>query len=372
MSNELEKAEEIARKLKLELAKIPPEERSDHLSLRIKEMPEAYRSLVDNIVAATLIYGQPEADHEAPRPQAAVAATPSKSNSFLRAITRRVWVAVLLILLVGIAAAIMHRTDDAHLPSRAEGLSEFRVDQRRHLLVFIHGVRDDGLQTWTNKDTGQSWLDIVANDNRFSEFDIQTYHYSSMLFRSDNLAISDVADQLAFRLSSGQNQNYDRIVFVAHSMGGLVVRNLLLKNSELADKVPLVFFLATPTAGSDIARLVKLIESNSDQSLSYFARLIGFRSNQISAMTSFEESNFLKDQSSAWRRSQLFAQVYSLCAFEGAPTAGTIVVKQASAESLCNGKTIPTGDTHSGIAKPSSKDSIVHTVFASEVERLFQ
>ena len=48
------------------------------------------------------------------------------------------------------------------------------------------------------------------------------------------------------------------VMFVAHSMGGLVVWQLLLKYQGLAPKVPMIYFFATPTTGSELAALAKL------------------------------------------------------------------------------------------------------------------
>lgn len=240
--------------------------------------------------------------------------------------------------------------------SGRDELRELRHDERQNLIVFVHGIRDDGNLTWTNGTTNATWPEMLAQDERFESFDLSSYHYSSLLFQNGSLSISEVADQLAFRLDQELVDSYESIVFVAHSMGGLVVRNLLLKHDYLADQVPLIYFLATPTAGADIARLANVLD-------------LGNR--QLDAMTSFEQSNFLQDQSSSWRASSMFSEIYSLCAFENRTTFGVLVVNQASAESLCTERTVPSGESHAGIAKPYSEDSIVYDAFADQVVALF-
>lgn len=57
MVSDLDKTREIAEQLKFEMRSIPEEEMLSHLYKRIKEIPEPYRGLVDNIVSASLIYG---------------------------------------------------------------------------------------------------------------------------------------------------------------------------------------------------------------------------------------------------------------------------------------------------------------------------
>ena len=266
---------------------------------------------------------------------------------------KRFLLVLVVLVVVGVAALNLSPLGQggAGGPGRDE-LIVFRGDSRPNLIVFVHGVRDTGKLTWTNAETNAEWPEMLSRDERFESFDISTYHYSSLLFQSGSMSISNVADQLSFRLDRETVKNYENVIFVAHSMGGLVVRNLLLKNDYLAEKVPLVYFLATPTAGADIARLAGVLD-------------LGNR--QLDAMTSFEASNFLQDQNSAWRASNLFSDTFSLCAFENQPTMGIIVVNQASAESLCTGKTVPSGESHSGVAKPYSEASIVYDAFADRV-----
>ena len=87
-------------------------------------------------------------------------------------------------------------------------------------------------------------------------------------------------------------------------------------------------------------------------------------------MQSFENSSFLEDQASSWRARAGTEQIHSLCAFETRTTKGVIVVNRASAQSLCTGKTLPSDEDHSGIAKPRSKDSLVYKFLADTLLNL--
>jgi WD40 repeat protein len=165
-----------------------------------------------------------------------------------------------------------------------------------------------------------------------------------------NLSISNVADQLGLLLQGQKYTGYERIIFIAHSMGGLVVRNMLLKNRDLAQKVPLIMFLATPSAGSWIAN---------------YAVAFGLGGRQIRALRTLESSNFLEDQDSQWRNWGAASDISSFCAFEKQPTVGVLVVTQASAQSLCTGPTLPVASDHSGIAKPDSPQHIVYETFTT-------
>jgi WD40 repeat protein len=235
-------------------------------------------------------------------------------------------------------------------PSIAQELRAQHLRQGDTLVVFVHGFRDDGENTWTNPETGANWPDLLSQDIRFASVDIVTFHYPSSLSGQVNLSVSNVAEQLGQLLKSRNYNRYERIIFVAHSMGGLVVRNMLLKKRDLAGKVPLIMFLATPSAGSFVAN---------------YAHAFGLGGRQLRALQTLENSNFLEDQDSQWRNWNDASNIHSFCAYEKLRTSGVFVVGQASAQSLCTGPTLPVEADHSGIAKPDSAEHIVYKTFAT-------
>ncbi len=261
-----------------------------------------------------------------------------------------VTVVVLVLLFYGVIA--LPTGGHANTDDRLE---DIRVGDGRVLIVFVHGFKDDGEETWTNEENGAHWPNLLVGDPLFNTADLRTYHYSSGLFDGNRLSIPHVSDRLAARLDDSLLEKYDSVVFVAHSMGGLVVRNLLLKRPKLAEKVPLVYFLATPTSGSKLA-----------DAFSAF----GLDRRQLRALKRLDENEFLASEHSAWRSSMQDSGVHSLCAFETRLTNGVIVVSQASAESLCDGRTIPANKDHSGIAKPSSRNSLVYKAFGDRLRSL--
>jgi triacylglycerol esterase/lipase EstA (alpha/beta hydrolase family) len=76
-------------------------------------------------------------------------------------------------------------------------------------------------------------------------------------------SIVDLADQLRGDLDDHHVfEDHQKVVFLAHSMGGIVVREFLLNQQSRLAKVPMIFFYATPTNGSELAVLSKLASSN--------------------------------------------------------------------------------------------------------------
>lgn len=352
MSAKLKHAEKIARDLKFELQGLSDQEAHKLLRSRLDELPDEYKALVDGFVAAALTYGR-QSNSNQPKVERGLATLKP-----LRLNLSYILLAFFIFPIIIIAWLNVQPTVSADGgPSQRDMFRNLRDEGRENLIVFVHGLRDDGQHTWSNDETKAIWPEMLSNDIRFDSFDIATYHYSSALFQNRGLSISNVADQLAIRLDTATLEKYHHIVFVAHSMGGIVVRNLLLKSDEIANKVPLVYFLATPTAGADIAKLAQIIDLNN---------------RQLDALTSFEASNFLEDQNSSWRASNFASNIYSLCAFESKATRGFLVVDQASAQSLCTGRTVPSGESHSGISKPYSQESIVYKAFADHVAVILQ
>ena len=70
------------------------------------------------------------------------------------------------------------------------------------------------------------------------------------------MSIDDQVSNLMNRLEGDKLfSKHNEVVFVAHSMGGLIVQRLLLTHHDLAPKVRFIYFLSTPQEGSAIARL---------------------------------------------------------------------------------------------------------------------
>jgi pimeloyl-ACP methyl ester carboxylesterase len=74
-----------------------------------------------------------------------------------------------------------------------------------------------------------------------------------------NDLISYLSDELE---ADGIFSSHKQVIFVAHSLGGIVVQELLLtyRDKNLAAKVPFIYLYATPQTGSDLANIGKLFK----------------------------------------------------------------------------------------------------------------
>ncbi|MNM49178.1 hypothetical protein D3C81_601780 [compost metagenome] len=132
------------------------------------------------------------------------------------------------------------------------------------VFVFVHGFFSDSRKCWKSTN-GVYWPDLLLNDNRFESPSI----YMAGFFTdvdSKNYAISDCANEVfdALKLPSFENKDpvlkRKNLVFVCHSLGGIVVRYMLENNREaFLDKNIGLALIASPSFGSDYATSLRSI-----------------------------------------------------------------------------------------------------------------
>lgn len=142
----------------------------------------------------------------------------------------------------------------------------FRYTDSDTVLVFVHGILSDSDRCWTyrnKRDPSQNrfWPELVAGDSRFGKIGIYLGGYASGL-NSGNYNVKNCADELFGALGRPDDEHMERrcpleqrnIIFVCHSMGGIVVRHLLINRREyFQDKKVGLVLIASPSYGSRYA-----------------------------------------------------------------------------------------------------------------------
>ncbi|KAL1880762.1 hypothetical protein Daus18300_001376 [Diaporthe australafricana] len=154
-------------------------------------------------------------------------------------------------------------------------------------LILVHGLGGSWMKTWSwNHDVNIFWPAWLRSDDVLSRLRVFSFGYNANYLGSKNSSgILDFAKTLLFNMDgysddSGTIGQYP-IIFVAHSMGGLVVKQafiLGLMNDTYAAMISQVFgiiFLSTPHKGSNFARVLNNILSVSvvSSSKTYVAEL---------------------------------------------------------------------------------------------------
>ncbi len=239
------------------------------------------------------------------------------------------------------------------------------VDERDprnpNLIVFVHGITSDARYAWTNGDSNNYWPMLVKEDDTFFGADIIAYDYPSSYW-GNGLGISDLAAKFLKDLRSEpvNADAYENIVFVAHSMGGLIVRQALLQSEKLREKTPAIFTFATPSGGSSLATLLDFFSSN--QAVRDLKRAID--------QSAGDPDNFLVNLRNSWRNQRMARKTWSYCAFETIGTTKWLVftaipVDKLSAELLCDSGLTGVAANHSDIVRPYNEYSHQHRQLAS-------
>ncbi len=232
----------------------------------------------------------------------------------------------------------------------------------RGRLFFIHGLDGDAKTTWTNS-KNEFWPEWLAID--FPEIAFYSIHYDAgavAFLRDRGLTVKDRAKNLLEYLSAAGPWLDDiPTLFIAHSMGGLVVKAMLRLSQELAQRddksakkkailfrsTKGVLFLATPHLGSRVANWVEKLP-------------FGVGSDAITSLVAgapenIELHNWYIEQVIFAHSRQTISRVYC----ETRRTLLAWIVTRETAN-LPGVDVIPIDDNHRTIAKAAGKQSLIY------------
>lgn len=211
------------------------------------------------------------------------------------------------------------------------------------VIVFVHGVLGDAKLTWKNKESGAYWPDLISKDSAFDGVNIYILDYPSTVFER-NSSISELANDMRLAFEGDKVVAHKDIYIVAHSMGGLVVRDFITKYRSgdylYAQKVRMVHFFGTPTEGSPYAALAAIVSKNPQ-----FGKLMPMK----------VADGYLADLLRNWHSTGL--KIRSFCAYEQKSTFGIMVVDFRSASNGCTEPLDGLNTDHLGLVKPSRIDA---------------
>jgi pimeloyl-ACP methyl ester carboxylesterase len=261
---------------------------------------------------------------------------------FLTALLVGVW-GLLTACTTSVTTAVPAHPPDARphaLPGYIRGSKDSHADR---VIVFIHGVFGDGTSTWTNPATHAYFPALIRDDKTFDGVDIWVHEFDTPKLRR-TYTIDELADHLRKYLNNDNViANHRQVIFVCHSLGGLVARAYLLKYRLPVNQVPMIYFFSTPTTGADVATLASFISAN--------PQLTDMRK-----MTT-DSPGTIGTWQSQWVASEYSHATLSYCGYETLPIHGVQIVQRESATNLCNTRYDPIRRDHIAIVKPADNTS---------------
>lgn len=132
-----------------------------------------------------------------------------------------------------------------------------RKPNRDLTVIFIHGFNSSE-ECWRNLN-GNYWPNLLKDENDFPSIGIYVFSYQTNFFRG-NYNLGDVVDALKTYLHLDEVLKHSQVIFVCHSMGGIVARRFLvsqqLRLMEDGLKEVGLFLVASPSLGSDYANML--------------------------------------------------------------------------------------------------------------------
>jgi pimeloyl-ACP methyl ester carboxylesterase len=236
-------------------------------------------------------------------------------------------------------------------PARAD-------DLKPRVVVFVHGLHGDH-DTW-RASNGAYWPQLIQTDPHFQKSDVVVAEYPTPS-RHGQLSTVQLSEILWQGLKRQGVWEHREVVFIAHSLGGILTEEMLLRHPADAVHVPFIVSYATPHQGSFVANLAKIYDSDP-------------------LLTDLRESNdnsFLMDLEERWRSTQSVSRIHRLCACETLDTAAgagvgkylrahSRVVTYYSATYGCDVDTPPQRIVadHLDIVKPANRSAAPYTFFA--------
>ncbi len=229
-------------------------------------------------------------------------------------------------------------------------------------VIFVHGLGGDPVATWCERggaDDGHFWPRWLAEDIEGAAIYTLGYPSDKAAWNTGwpiERAATAVLDKL---ISSAELRAFPKtpIAFVCHSLGGLIVKKLVVqahldrgqapRKGEFLDRIAGVVFLATPHAGSIIANVAEAAH--------------WFVLKSVHDLKATDEALLALSHDYRVRVANREALIRHSVYYETVGKWGVQVVTPASADpGLPDARPIPIGRDHMRICKPPSKDDHVH------------
>ena len=172
---------------------------------------------------------------------------------------------------------------------------------RARVIVFVHGLH--GSKESFRAANGAYWPDLVRTDPHFAYSDVEVAEYPSPA-SNGKMSSVQLADILWNRLKQDHVWDHREVVFLAHSLGGILVEEMLLLHPAEAARVKFIVSYGTPHEGSSVARFASIYDKDP----------------LLNDLSDASDNTFLTNLESSWRGHDSVNGIHRFCAYESEDT----------------------------------------------------
>ncbi len=225
---------------------------------------------------------------------------------------------------------------------------------RKVAVVFIHGLFGGTTGTWKNA-RGETFFEYLRDTPRVGDqVDIFAFGFTSNMFAGGSLNIFQAADKLDQILTRQRIWEYETVVLVGHSMGGLISMQAMLNHPEKREKVPLLVLYSSPQEGSQISQIARHVANNG----------------ALRQLIPADDNQYLESLDNYWAKIPDNQKPAIVCAYETKDTGPVRIVQRSSATRYCGSERLAIdGADHISIAKPASRDSYAVDILVNALNK---
>jgi len=241
--------------------------------------------------------------------------------------------------------------------------------QRLGDVIFVHGLGGSARSTWHPQEQDNDnnfWPAWLGEDLLNVGIWSLGYEVESFRWKGATMPLVDRATNTLALLDTYEIGERP-LVFITHSLGGLLVKQMLRHAQDFGDprwqaiveQTKGIVFLSTPHSGADLASW-----------MNYLGGILG-------TSVSVEELEYnhsrLRELNNLYRNQLQLSQIRMEVYFEKQKTSGILVVNETSADPGIKGVIpIPMDCNHINICKPESKKSLIYRRVKQFIENYLQ
>jgi pimeloyl-ACP methyl ester carboxylesterase len=172
---------------------------------------------------------------------------------------------------------------------------------RDRVIVFVHGLHSSR-EAW-RASNGAYWPDLVRTDPHFAFSDVDIAEYPTPA-SNGKMSSVQLADILWTHLQKDHVWDHREVVFIAHSLGGILVEEMLLRHPANAAHVKFIVSYGTPHEGSTLARVASLYDKDP----------------LLNDLSDASDNAFLTQLENDWRAHDSVNTIHRFCAYEDKDT----------------------------------------------------